>query len=229
MSKLMYAGRVVTIFLMLIAENASAQLLKASSGSSNGRVWEIPFASRDNTISLSIQNNSNLEAKNVSVKFSDLPSWIEFKSDIALIGSIAANGSGDAGFTFSVDKKAPVGKDTTLTAVINTTDGQEWTKKIRVSVTAPGDHKLYNNFPNPFNPSTKVAFKLPKASHVRLIVYDIVGREVARIADGKYPAGYTELTWNGFNRNGEQVSSGVYFYRISTDRWNAVKKMVVMK
>ena len=94
---------------------------------------------------------------------------------------------------------------------------------------APKDYKLYDNFPNPFNPSTKIAFELPKASHVRLVIYDVVGREVARIADGDYPAGYTELTWNGINRNGEQVSSGVYSYRISTDNWSAIKKMLMLR
>ncbi len=79
------------------------------------------------------------------------------------------------------------------------------------------------------NPSTKIAFELPKASHVRLVVYDVVGREVAQIADGDYPAGYTELTWNGTNRNGGRVSSGVYFYRISAGTWNKVMKMMMIK
>ena len=98
-----------------------------------------------------------------------------------------------------------------------------------MSVGAPKDYKLYNNFPNPFNPSTKIAFELPKASHVKLVIYDVVGREVAQIADGDYPAGYSELTWNGMNMNGQQVSSGVYFYRISAGKWSKVMKMLSLK
>ena len=52
---------------------------------------------------------------------------------------------------------------------------------------------------------------------------------MAEIANDKYPVGYSEITWNGLNRNGEQVSSGVYFYRIITDRWSAVRKMLMLK
>ncbi len=142
--------RAALIFLIVIAGSEFAQTSKEAANSLAGQVWEIPFASEGNTISLSVQNNSNLEAKNVSVTFTNLPSWLELKSKTAAIKSISAGSSGDAEFTFSVDKKAPVGKDTTLTAVISMSDGQAWTKDITVSVGAPRNYKLYNNFPNPF-------------------------------------------------------------------------------
>ncbi|HUI30788.1 MAG TPA: FlgD immunoglobulin-like domain containing protein [Candidatus Acidoferrales bacterium] len=219
----------ILIFLSLIVGGAFAQPAKPGKTDAASQTWQIPFASSDNTISLSIQNNSSTEAKNVSVAFNKIPSWLKFKESIATIKSISANASGDAVFTFSVDKKAPVGKDTTLSATITTTDGQSWTKEIKISVGAPKDYKLYNNFPNPFNPSTKIAFELPKASHVKLIIYDVVGREVVEVADADYPAGYTELTWNGTSKNGPMVSSGVYFYRISADKWSKVKKMMMVK
>ncbi len=229
----------VVILLLAISVSTFGQPAKVASTNVTGQVWEIPFASTGNTISLNIQNTSSLEAKNVSVTFNHLPTWLDFKSppeadaplaqNTVLIKSIAANATGDAEFTFSVDKKAPIGKDTTLTATISTSDGQKWTKDITVEVAAPTDYKLYNNFPNPFNPSTKIAFDLPKASHVKLSIYDIVGREVAQVADADYPAGYTELTWNGINKNSTIVSSGVYFYRISADNWSKVKKMLMLK
>lgn len=228
MLKMMYAGR-AAVLLILFAGSSFAQISNAASNSPTGQVWEIPFGSTGNTISLNIQNSSSLEAKNVSVTFNEIPSWLEFKSSTAVIKSIASNSSGDAEFTFSVDRKAPVGRDTTLTATISSADGQSWTKEIQISVGAPKDYKLYNNFPNPFNPTTKIAFDLPKASHVSLVIYDVLGREVAEITNQNYPPGYNEITWNGLNRNGEQVSSGVYFYRISTGRWSAVKKMMMLK
>ncbi len=230
------------LFILLLAAVAAASPQPAkghqsiSEGNTPGLTWQIPFASSDNTISLSVENSSSIEAEDVSVTFNNLPSWIKFKSGTVVIKSIPANTSGDAEFTFSVDKKAPVGRDTTLTATITTSDGrttqgalQAWTKEIKVIVAAPKDYKLYDNFPNPFNPKTKIAFELPKASHVRLMIYDIVGREVVQVADADYPAGYTELTWNGLNKNGNLVSSGVYFYRISTDKWSKVKKMLMLK
>lgn len=219
--------RMTLILLMLLAGSVAAQT--SGTGSTAGQTWEIPFASEGNTISLAIQNNSTLDAKNVSVTFTNFPTWLKFKSSTAVIKSIGAKSTGEAGFTFSVDRNAPVGRDTTLTATISTSDGQFWTKGISVSVGAPKDYKLYNNFPNPFNPSTKIAFELPKASHVTLTIYDVLGREVAEIANRDYPAGYSEVAWNGLNRNGEQVSSGVYLYRINTGTWNAVKKMLMLK
>ena len=218
--------RTAVVLALLIVGNTIAQTGKDASGSVTGQTWQIPFASTDNTISLSVQNNSGIEAKNVSVAINNLPSWLEFKSDKFVLKSIPASSSGDAEFTFSVDRKAPVGKDTTLRATITSADGQVWTKDITVSIGAPKDYKLHNNFPNPFNPSTKIAFELPKASHVSLIIYDVLGREVAEIANQDYPAGYNVVTWNGLNRNGEQVSSGVYFYRISTEKWSKVMKML---
>jgi hypothetical protein len=219
----------VVMLLLAISVSTFGQPAKVASANAAGQVWEIPFASTGNTISLNIQNNSSLEAKNVSVTFNHLPTWLNFKSTTALLKNVNPNSTGDAEFTFSVDKKAPVEKDTTLTAVISMSDGQTWTKDITVEVAAPTDYKLYNNFPNPFNPSTKIAFDLPKASHVKLVIYDIVGREVAQVADADYPAGYTELTWNGINKNGVMVSSGVYLYRVSTDKWSNVKKMLMLK
>ncbi len=221
--------RSITILTLFLVGIGFAQPAKVASDNPVAQVWQIPFASTDNTISLSIQNNSSIEAKSVSVVFNNLPSWLEFKSKSAAIKGIVADSTGDAEFTFSVDKKAPIGKDTTFTATISTSDGQKWTKDITVEVAAPTDYKLYNNFPNPFNPSTKIAFDLPKTSHVKLVIYDIVGREVAQVADADYPAGYTELTWNGTNKNGVMVSSGVYFYRVSTGSWSQVKKMLMLK
>ncbi|HUI30155.1 MAG TPA: T9SS type A sorting domain-containing protein [Candidatus Acidoferrales bacterium] len=219
----------IFVLLFFLVGTAFTQPAKVGKTDATGQTWQVPFASSDNTITLSVQNNSGTEAKNISVAFNKIPSWLKFKESTATIKSISANASGDAVFTFSVDKKAPVGKDTTLTATISTTNGQSWTKEIKISVGAPKDYKLYNNFPNPFNPSTKIAFELPKASHVELIIYDVVGREVVEVADADYPAGYTELTWNGTSKNGAMVSSGVYFYRISTDKWSKVKKMLMLK
>ncbi len=221
--------RLTVVFSLLIAGSAFSQSAKVVSTNAAGQVWQIPFASTENTISLSVQNNSSVAARNVSVTFNNLPSWLTFKSKSAVIKNIAADSAGDAEFVFDVDKKAPVGKDTTLTATISNSDGQSWTKDIKITVGAPTTYKLYNNYPNPFNPSTKIGFELPKDSHVKLVIYDIVGRDVAQVTDADYPAGYTELTWNGTNNHGTIVSSGVYFYRISADKWNKVMKMLMIK
>lgn len=221
-------GKVITIFC-LIAAAGYAQMAKNAPGYSSNKVWQLPFASTGNTISISVLNSSAVEAKNVSVTFNNPPSWFQLKSDAVLLKSIPALSSKDAQFEFSIDKNAPTGKDTTLTATVSIPNGQKWTREFRISVQVPKDYKLYNNFPNPFNPTTKIAFELPRTSHVTMVVYDITGSEVARIANGEYPAGYSEVTWNGLNDNGEHVSSGIYFYRISAGSWSKVMKMMMLK
>ncbi len=219
--------RMVLMVSVLLAGQAYSQ--SAGGSTASGQVWQIPFGSKGNTISLSVENSSSLDAKNVSVKFTNIPSWLRFKESTVVLKSIDAKSTGEADFTFSVDNDAPVGKDTTLIASITSSAGQSWTKNITISVGAPKDYKLYNNFPNPFNPSTKIAFELPKASHVTLKIYDVLGREVAQVADQSYPAGYNETTWYGINGDGEQVASGVYFCRITAGAWSKVIKMMMLK
>jgi len=84
--------------------------------------------------------------------------------------------------------------------------------------------KLYQNYPNPFNPSTVVKFSLPKTDFVNLIVYDITGKEVSKLLNEIKKAGTYEITFSG-----EKLSSGVYFYRISTSSYSDIKRMILVK
>ncbi len=86
------------------------------------------------------------------------------------------------------------------------------------------DFALYQNYPNPFNPSTKISFTLPKASHVNLDVYNILGENVAKLVYGKMSAGNHEVVFNA-----AQLGGGLYFYRLSVDNFVAVKKMLLVK
>jgi tetratricopeptide (TPR) repeat protein len=91
----------------------------------------------------------------------------------------------------------------------------------------PTKYELYQNYPNPFNPITKISFDLPKDNKVKLIVYDILGREIIKLINNEFkPAGKHIIEFNGINLN---LASGVYFYRIETDKFSAVKKMVLIK
>lgn len=86
------------------------------------------------------------------------------------------------------------------------------------------DYLLTPNFPNPFNPSTRIGFHLPQNDFVNLKVYDITGREVATIINKEISAGYHEVVFNADN-----LSSGVYIYRISTHHFTDAKKMILQK
>lgn len=86
-----------------------------------------------------------------------------------------------------------------------------------------------NNYPNPFNPSTKLSFSLDKASDVKLTVYNIKGQKVNDIFSGYLNSGKHEYVWNGTDQNGNNVSSGIYFTRIESSNGVYVRKMMMIK
>jgi tetratricopeptide (TPR) repeat protein len=80
--------------------------------------------------------------------------------------------------------------------------------------TTPTGFALESNYPNPFNPSTQISYLLPEAGNVSLVIYDVLGREVANLADGYQQAGRYTVTWNSTRTSGIPVASGVYFARL---------------
>ncbi|HER43764.1 MAG TPA: T9SS type A sorting domain-containing protein, partial [Candidatus Eisenbacteria bacterium] len=89
--------------------------------------------------------------------------------------------------------------------------------------------RLGQNFPNPFNPSTTIAFDLPRRSRVNLSIYDVQGRPVRTVSDGILPEGRREVVWDGRDEQGNVVSSGVYFYRLTSGDHSLTRKMVLLK
>ena len=93
----------------------------------------------------------------------------------------------------------------------------------------PAAYHLYQNYPNPFNPSTTISFNLPEESRVSLEIYDITGRKIRTLANGRYPAGSNRVVWDGTDSRGQAVASGVYVYRLSTDEHVTTRKLLLMK
>jgi hypothetical protein len=104
-------------------------------------------------------------------------------------------------------------------------------REVRVVITStqentgiPTEYMLYQNFPNPFNPTTAVSYQLPVASKVRLVVYDLLGREVATLVNATMAAGAHEVRFDAGN-----LSSGVYLYRIVAGSFIDMKRLVVLR
>lgn len=90
--------------------------------------------------------------------------------------------------------------------------------------TLPSGYKLEQNYPNPFNPSTTITFELPVSTQVHLVVFDMLGRTVATLADGKRSAGSHQLRFNA-----SHLSSGVYFYQLQAADYVQTRQMVLIK
>ncbi len=92
------------------------------------------------------------------------------------------------------------------------------------SALQPTQYTLEQNYPNPFNPSTMIRYTLPVSGRVAVRVYNILGQAVATLVDGTQSAGTYEVSFNA-----SALSSGVYFYRIESGSFEAVKKMMLLK
>lgn len=93
-----------------------------------------------------------------------------------------------------------------------------------ISSEIPGEFKLENNYPNPFNPETTIKYQLPKSAFVSIKLYDITGREVSTLVNEQHQAGYYDYSFNA-----SHLASGVYFYRIQAGEFSDIKRMVLVK
>ena len=101
------------------------------------------------------------------------------------------------------------------------------------SSSLPTSFKLDQNYPNPFNPTTEISFSLPEQAHIRLTVYNILGKEIKTLYNGMHDAGSFTITWDGTNDQGLRMSSGVYIYRLEADvngkRIALTRRMAMLK
>jgi len=88
----------------------------------------------------------------------------------------------------------------------------------------PNEFKLHYNYPNPFNPITKIRFDIPKNTYVQIRIFDLTGKEIMKLINENLSSGAYEVLWNANN-----YSSGVYFYRIETESFIETKRMLLVK
>ncbi|MCF7809178.1 MAG: T9SS type A sorting domain-containing protein [Candidatus Marinimicrobia bacterium] len=183
-----------------------------------------------------------------------LPEGIQAVSDVITIGhaEIGLNREASLSLTYKADyanQSDHLGvyllQGDEWTYIGGTVDAESMTLQVNTDqlgkfVIALGDHpeeelnlpdvlSLEQNFPNPFNPTTTIAFSLPDDASVQLKVFNMLGQEVATLADGYFQEGRHELMWNAHDRNAVRVASGVYFYAIESGDMRLVKKMLILK
>jgi len=93
----------------------------------------------------------------------------------------------------------------------------------------PPRFDLAQNYPNPFNPATTLRYDLPHGAHVRLVIYDLRGREVSRLVDAHAGPGYRQLSWDGQDQAGRELPTGIYIARLLTPEFTKTIKMVLLK
>ncbi len=178
-----------------------------------------------------------LVTSNYAIEFIGRPSWLAVAPDG---GSVSAGAGLDLSVTFDATGLA----DGVYSADLTITSNDPVTPSVTVPVTltvsnsqvsgidldaVPTQFDLHDNKPNPFNPTTTIAYDLPQAVEVSLVVYDVHGREVRELVKSRQPAGRHSIVWDGRNASSNYVASGVYFYRFTAGSFVRTKKMVLLK
>lgn len=93
----------------------------------------------------------------------------------------------------------------------------------------PGQFLLSQNYPNPFNPSTKIVYSIAKRDHVTISIYNLLGQQIRTIVDEEKSVGQYSAIWDGRDRQGRLVATGLYFYRLRVGDVAETKKMLLLK
>ena len=93
----------------------------------------------------------------------------------------------------------------------------------------PTEYRLYNNYPNPFNPTTSIMYDLPYQANVVMEIYNIMGKKVKTLIEGLQPPGKHTVVWDATDRNGVQVTTGIYLCRLRTPGFQETIRLVLIK
>ncbi len=129
------------------------------------------------------------------------------------------NLNGERGFSGKIDQ----------VLIYNNFEGQNTTDVNDDNTSILKKYELLQNYPNPFNPTTTIKFNVAKAGQVKVIVYDILGREVKTLFNEETHVGFHTVEWNGTNNYGNKVATGLYFYQLKAGAVQLTRKMILLK
>jgi hypothetical protein len=134
------------------------------------------------------------------------------------------------GHTFSFrDERCEPGKTYRYRVDVSDEDGRRVLFETRSISTPVVPLTLFQNHPNPFNPSTLIKYYLPEKSHITLSIYDASGREVICLVSRQEERGHHNIEWSGYDSQGNSVASGVYFYKLTVGKNRISKKMILLR
>ncbi|MBK6877211.1 MAG: T9SS type A sorting domain-containing protein [Ignavibacteria bacterium] len=143
----------------------------------------------------------------------------------AKVGTVTGNGTTNETRSYSFTERVTTGNYSYRLKQIDFNGNFEYHNlSSEVNVGVPSEFALSQNYPNPFNPSTKIDYDIATDGNVSVVLFDMSGREVAKLVNDFKPAGYYTVSFNASN-----LSSGMYFYRISANNFSQTKKMVLVK
>ena len=188
-----------------------------------------------NEVAVKVFNECNvdLESLSLSMKTEDLPEGIT-----AAIGShkisVSSKKQSENGLLISIEVAGNV-EEGVYSIPFSLTDGahNKWDFVLAASVVSniPDRYELAHNFPNPFNPTTHIRYALAckQDQETRLVVFNSLGKQVRTLVNEKQSAGTYSIAWDGRDDAGNRVSSGIYFYKLTSGSFSQMRKMMLLK
>jgi hypothetical protein len=192
--------------------------------------YQVEPGIKRNKIILTIENASaSLSTSALEIVETSLSEFIDIKNNSITISNIAKSSEKEVEIEFDVLSDAPINETDTLHFVLSNAKGENWSKEIILEYRPPKEFVLNQNYPNPFNPSTTIKYSIPlivngKSQLVTLKIYDILGREVATLVNKEQQPGNYEVVFNA-----KKLSSGTYFYRLSSSDFSKTIKIILLK
>ena len=142
------------------------------------------------------------------------------------IGFVEGHGNSNSPkyYSYSDNKIKASGKYLYRLKQIDIDGSFEYSKEVEASIADPNEFELDQNYPNPFNPTTSIKFNIPFDSNVKLNVFNILGEEVAELLNENLSAGHYNIKFNA-----SKLNSGIYFYKLETNKFTQMRKMILVK
>ncbi len=215
----------ITMLMLILSFSITAQT-----------VYELMPGTKGNEIVLQLTNVSETEiANNLVVKILKGSEHLEFNKADEYVTKVESSSEKEISFTFDVKYNTNANVTDTVEFLVTNNKNIFVTKSFIFNYVGPKEYALEQNFPNPFNPSTKIRYTVPDLGtnpQVMLKVYDILGNEIETLVNEKQVPGYKEVDFNA-----KRLASGVYIYRLTADDpsknsdqvFVSVKKMMLIK
>jgi hypothetical protein len=152
----------------------------------------------------------------------------EVLEDTNAIRQIAAKLVNEIGAEFKSDEIREVLNDLAMTKLIEEFDRLVGSEDPSIA-SLPESYALEQNYPNPFNPETEIRFQLPATNHVVIKIFNALGQEIRTLVNAQYEAGNHSARWDGKDKNGIPVASGVYLYQLQAGAFSQVMKMSLVR
>jgi len=188
-----------------------------------------------NHVSIKVLNNSNIDVKSIKIIIDDeeLPEGFTITKELQQL-DVLANSKTKVGLKLKIDidEKAKQGFYK-LPFVLRDKANHSWSYDLylKLETQKPSEFRLLPNHPNPFNAETHIKYELANVSlqPTQLVIIDVTGKRIRTLVDKKQSAGTYNMIWDGKDETGAPVSSGFYFYKITSGPFVMVRKMMLLK